>query len=1070
MAHNAMNRLAFFKCSAEHKVWRMGLASTKSQVKGIVGSAVAAMVYWEAPQDTPTLLLTAMRFQSQVLNGLVCLCISLLAPDVTVAESSVDFDRDVAPLIAQRCLACHSGNEPKGGLDLSNREAALKGGDSGPVWVVGKPEESLLWSVIENDTMPPKKPLPESEKVRIKAWIESGATWGTPVIDTIRMSTEFRAGFDWWSLQPLRVGELPPVHDAPPAWQKNPLDSFVYARLKEAGLQPSPTADRRLLIRRVYFDVLGIPPTPEQVDAFLKDQSPDAYRQLIDQLLQSPHYGERWGRHWLDVVRFGESNGFEYDEPRDNFWHYRNWVIDAFNADMPYDEFVRLQIAGDVLQPGENRALAAAGFLVAGPHNTTLPSNDVMKMTMAQDELEDLVGTVGQTFLGLTINCARCHEHKFDPITQPEYYQVAAALAGVQHGERKIRVDLTPSAVQERNKLLSNIEAVTQEIEQFELPYRTRVIQDRKLGKLKGALPPDAWARWEFDQGVEEANGKVVSKLVGTARIDNGALVLDGQQAYVETLPLPINLIEKTLVAEVQLDNLDQQGGGVVSLQSLGGNVFDAIVFGERESKRWMAGSNSFVRTQPFHGDEEKEAVERPVHLAIVYSADGRIVAYRNGMRYGEAYRPGDAAKFDSGKSQLLFGLRHSPAGGNRLLAGRIQRALLFDRALSEDEVAATAGVARTDYVSDLDLHAVMEATDRDRHSQLRQQLTELKKAVDAIDGQQDQKLYTVAPKDPGVVNVLRRGNVTDVGQAVAPAGLAAIQGLESSFDLAPNAPEGERRVRLAKWLTDQHNPLLARVMVNRVWHYHFGQGLVTTTNDFGFNGGRPSHPELLDWLALQFRDNGYRLKPLHRLILTSAAYCQASDGRSEALAMDADNRLLWRKSPLRLEAEALRDAALVASGTLDPSIGGRGYRDVHHVFYKNSNFYETIDEGDTPRRRRTVYRFAPRGGRNPFLDTFDCPDPSVTAPKRATTTTPLQALSLMNNALVFQLSEAFAQRVMRECGDKLDSQVQAAYRIVYGREVEPDEQQVALAFVSQHGMAAFCRVLFNSNEFLYVR
>ncbi len=1011
-----------------------------------------------------------MRFQYQVLIGLVCLCLALLAPDVTGADSSVDFDRDVAPLIAQRCLACHSGNEPKGGLDLSSKDAALKGGDSGPVWVAGKPEDSLLWSVIVNDSMPPKKPLPASEKVRIKAWIESGATWGTSIIDTIRLSTEFRAGYDWWSLQPLRVGELPHVEEAPPAWQKNPLDAFVYTRLKDAGLEPSPPADRRLLIRRVFFDVLGIPPTPDQVDAFLNDKSPNAYLQLIDQLLQSPHYGERWGRHWLDVVRFGESNGFEYDEPRDNFWHYRNWVIDALNADIPYDEFVRLQIAGDILQPSENRALAAAGFLVAGPHNTTLPSNDVMKMTMAQDELEDLVGTVGQTFLGLTINCARCHEHKFDPITQPEYYQFAAALAGVQHGERKVRVDLTPSAAQERLNLLSNIEAIKQEIERFELPYRARIMQDRQSDKLKRALPPNPWARWEFDEGVEEATGKVVSKLVGTARIENGALVLDGQQAYAETLPLPINLIEKTLVAEVQLDNLDQQGGGVVSLQSLGGNVFDAIVFGERENRRWMAGSNSFVRTQSFRGAEEKEALEQPVHLAIVYSANGRVAAYRNGMPYGEAYRPGDTAKFDSGKSQLLFGLRHSPAGGNRLLAGRILRAQLFDRALSDDEVAATAGVARIDYVSDLDLHAVMESTDRDRHGQLRKKLVELKKAVDAIDSQQDQKLYTVAPKDPGIVNVLRRGNVIDVGQAVAAAGLAAIQGLKSSFDLAPDAPEAERRVRLANWITDHQNPLLARVMVNRVWHYHFGQGLVTTTNDFGFNGGRPSHPELLDWLALQFRDNGYRLKPLHRLILTSATYCQASDGRREAIGIDADNRLLWRKSPLRLEAEALRDAALVASGTLDPSIGGRGYRDVHHIFYKNSNFYETIDEGDTPLRRRTVYRFTPRGGRNPFLDTFDCPDPSVTAPKRATTTTPLQALSLMNNALVFQLSEAFAQRVMRECGDNLDSQVQAAYRIVYGREVERDEQQAALAFISQHGMAAFCRVLFNSNEFLYVR
>jgi Protein of unknown function (DUF1553)/Protein of unknown function (DUF1549)/Planctomycete cytochrome C/Concanavalin A-like lectin/glucanases superfamily len=986
------------------------------------------------------------------------------------------FDHKIAPLLAQRCLNCHSGNEPKGGLDLSTRDKAMKGGESGTAIEPSNLSKSPLWQAIDSDTMPPKKPLSADEKALIKDWIEQGAKWGTPVVDPFRFTTDARAGLDWWSLQPLSK-VAPPVagHSvagqkaSPAEWNINPIDAFVLEKLQSVGLSPSTAADNRALVRRLHFDLIGLPPTPEQIREFLDDSSDQAYVNVVNRLLDSPHYGERWGRHWLDVVRFGESNGFEYDEPRDNFWPYRNWVIDVLNQDIPYDQFVRMQIAGDILEPDDRNAIAATGFLVAGPHNTTLPSNDVMRMTMAQDELEDLVGTVGQTFLGLTTNCARCHDHKFDPMSQHEYYQFAATLAGVQHGERTVKAGFTEKQRQRLAIIGQQLNAIEVWLNEVEQPLRDTIVRDRKAGLTTGPEAPQAYATWEFNHDLKDSQGRLHAKASGSAKIVDGCLVLDGKDAFAETESLPTLIEEKTLVAEVQLENLDQRGGGVISVQTTGG-VFDAIVFGEREPKKWMSGSDGFVRSKPFNGINESDAIEKPVHIAVVYQKDGTIVAYRNGQPYGVAYRPGELVRYESGKSQVLFGMRHSPPGGNRMLAGRIHRAQLFDRALSAQEVAVAAGLGDVNYVSEKVLQARMSDQQKAKHIEQVADRLKLQSEKKAIESEEFQKIYTCVPKEPGVTKVFRRGNVTDVGDEVAPTGLSAIASVPASLELTPDSKDADRRVKLAQWLTHRDNPLFARVIVNRIWHHHFGQGIVPTTNDFGYNGGKPSHPELLDWLAMQLRDGGYRLKPLHRLIVTSATYRQASDARDEAMKIDADNRLLWRKSPLRIEAEALRDAGLVATGRLDPTIGGKGYRDVKHFFYKGSHFYDLIDEVGSEAKRRTVYRFAPRGGRNPFLDTFDCPDPSVAAPKRASTTTPLQALSLMNNTLVFQMADEFASRVQAQAKDDATQQVQLVYFIAYGRDANEVEIQTVLPFLKQHGLASLCRVVLNSNEFLYVR
>jgi Protein of unknown function (DUF1553)/Protein of unknown function (DUF1549)/Planctomycete cytochrome C/Concanavalin A-like lectin/glucanases superfamily len=987
---------------------------------------------------------------------------------VVLADDGMEFDRTIAPILAHRCLTCHSGDDVKGKLDLSTRESAMAGGESGKVIEPGRLEDSLMWTYIESDEMPPKKPLTEEEKTRIKNWISQGARWGTERIDPFRYSTDNRAGLDWWSLQPLQTVEPPMVANA--AWTASPIDAFVYDRLNQAGLEPNSPADRRTIIRRLSFDLLGLPPTPQQIDEYLADKSDNAYERLVDRMLESPHYGERWARHWLDIVRFGESNGFEYDEPRDNFWHYRNWVIDALNQDMPYTEFVRMQIAGDALRPADPAAMSAVGYLVAGPHNTTLPSNEKMQMSMAQDELEDLVGSVCQSFLGLTANCARCHDHKFDPISQKEYYQLAAALVGVKHGEREVRVPMTPALAQRICFIDARMETLRGEVESLEGPIRQHILAARRDGTPVDYDPPKATSAWEFDSDLNDSVGTLHATAHGNAQVRDGFLVLDGKESYVVTPPLATNVEEKTLEVWVQLDNLEQAGGGAITIQTMDGVTFDSIVFGEREPKRWMAGSNGFVRTMPFQGADENDAADRAVHFAIVYKKDGTIAGYRDGQPYGQAYRPGDVFQYAAGKAQFIFGMRHSPVGGNRMLAGRIQRAQFYDRALTPEEVAASAGVVDLNYVSPKDILAKLDRSQQELHQELSEEISRLESERKDIVTSESRKLYTCVSGNPGVTRLLRRGDVGSPAEEVLPTGLTAISSLNPDFGLAGHATDGERRAKLAEWITDEQNPLFARVMVNRLWHYHFGNGLVTTTSDFGFNGGRPSHPELMEWLAQKFKSVEYRLKPMHRLLVTSATYRQSSGVNTRAIQVDADNRLLWRMSPQRLNAEAIRDSVLVVTGKLNPTIGGRGYRDVEHRFFKGSHFYDSINESGPDAHRRTIYRFTPRGGRNPFLDTFDCPDPSATAPNRANTTTPLQALALLNNALIFEMSDDFAQSVLKQSAQSTPNQIELVYLRAYGRPPTDDEKATGVSFVEKHGLPMFCRAVLNTNEFLFIR
>jgi len=1040
----------------------------------------------------------------------------------TSALAAQDFERQIAPLLARRCLECHSGPQPKGKLDLTTRAGLLKGGRGGPAVIPGASKASELWTRVAAGEMPPKKPLPDAEKKLLQAWIEQGAIWRGGALDLFARTTEQRAGFDWWSLQPVRRPELPKVNDA--AWPHNPIDQFILERLQANNLKPSPEADPGTLLRRLSFDLLGLPPAPEEVEAFLKDcaeaqsteysapsapkppakrqaaaqakgaaysvpsaPKPPAKRQAaaqaksaeysvlgthvpdavwskwVERLLASPRYGERWARHWLDSVRFAESHGFEHDELRVHSWPYRDWVIDALNRDLPYDEFVRMQIAGDVLRPDDPGAVAATGFMVAGGYDSVgqRQQSAAMKAVVRQDELEDMVGTLGQTFLGLTVHCARCHDHKFDPIRQTEYYRITAALAGVRHGERVVEDEQARVARQVNNKRLVQRKS---ELTRLENAVRAQIVAERqKLAAIELPQPePKPLAHWDFTLALADRAGKLHARIQGDADRTPDGLVLRGK-GYAVTPALGVDLKARTLACWVKLSTLDQAGGAALTLEVSDGSVFDAIVFGEREPRHWLAGSDFFRRSLPFQGPEETAAHQHPIHLALVYRDDGTILAYRGGAPYGKPIKPGPVATYRAGEARILFGLRHSPAGGNRRLQGTILQAEVHDRALTPDEVAALAQLARFS-VSEEELARRLAPTDKKRRERLSAEIAQLTKLLE----RSPPKIYAVMPSTPEPTFLLARGEPSRKEAELTPGGLQALG--DSDFGLTTNASDAERRRKLAAWLTAADNPLLGRVMVNRLWHHHFGAGLVETPSDFGFSGGRPSHPELLDWLAAEFRESGWSLKHVHRLIVTSATYRQASGFRREAAKIDAGNRLLWRKSPMRLEAEAVRDAVLAVSGKLNPVMGGPGYQDFKVTIRGATYLYEPHPTDEPAQLRRSIYRTWARSGRNPFLDALDCPDPSTQTPRRAVTTTPLQALTLLNNDFMLTMAGHAARRVGQVSNlPDVDAQIARAYQLALGRALTQGETAAARRVAQAHGLAAVWRALFNCNEFLYV-
>jgi hypothetical protein len=696
----------------------------------------------------------------------------------------------------------------------------------------------------------------------------------------------------WWSLQPI---VRPPVPELKVHSAENPIDQFILAKLEARNISASAMADRRTLIRRVSFDLLGLPPSPKEVQRFLDDADPQAYEHLIDRLLASPQYGERWARHWLDVVHYGDTHGYDKDQPRPNAWPYRDYVIRSFNEDKPYSRFVTEQLAGDISVPNDPDALEALGFISAGPWDlighAELPESKTDGKIARHLDRDDMVANTMSTFTSLTVHCAQCHDHKFDPISSEDYYSLQAVFAAVDRTNVEYYRD--PALTKKRNELKSRERGLSRDKQELE----------RLIEKLGGA----------------ELSG-----------------------------------LKRQLAELKKKKDAENNAAAEAELQQQLGTILEEKLDSETKS-RWQSTTNALTLVQSNLG-----AMPKP------------SIAFVGAVHHGAGAFRGTG-----------------PEGGK-----------------------------------------------------------------------------------PRPIHVLARGDVKQPRALVKPGALSALHPLAARFDLPPDHSEAERRRALADWITDPRNPLTWRSIVNRIWQYHFGRGLVETPNDFGHMGSLPSHPELLDWLAIEFRDGGQSIKTLHKVILTSATYRQVStvDPGNPAAKLDGDNRLLWRMNRRKLEAEALRDCILAVSGKLNPALFGPGFQDFviekpeHSPHYQ----YHLYDPDDPRSHRRSIYRFIVRSQQQPFMTTLDCADPSMLVDKRNESLSALQALALLNNSFMLTMSRHFAERLTKERSN-LDSQIANAFWLALGRAPSEAEQGDLAAFAKEHGLANTCRVLFNLNEFAFV-
>jgi hypothetical protein len=886
----------------------------------------------------------------------------------------------VAPLLRGTCLTCHDPENRKGGLDLSRRASALAGGASGPAVAPGRPEESLLIDRLADGEMPPKHPLAPEQVEAFRAWVAAGAPYADEPL------TRPRAGADWWSLQPVAQPSPPSVADS--GWARTPIDLFILEGLERQGLRPAPETDRRTLIRRVTFDLTGLPPTPEEVEAFVGDQRPDAYERLVDRLLASPGYGERWGRHWLDAVRFAESHGYETNQLRPNAWPYRDYVIRAFNEDIPFARFVAEQFAGDALPEGDWLSRSATGFLVAGTHDVV--GNQTVEGTRQQraDDLDDMINAVGSAFLGLSVQCARCHDHKFDAIAQRDYYGLKALLAGVEHADRDV-----PAPDVERRRI-------------------ERAAVEAELARLDADL---------------DADEPLAQPVASTA----ARPMVNSRRNVERFAPTPARFVRFTIWAtnngiEPCLDELEVWTPGPAPRNvALGARPDASSTYPSSDIHRLehindgrLGNGRSWIAATPGAGWVQLELSEAAVIERIVWGRDRE-------------------EKFtDRTPTEYVIELAEEP-GAWRVVASSADRAPWSADAQASPEPSGP------------------RAALLDRPRALRAKLATLGDTL---------RVYAGTFRTPDEVHLLKRGDVMQEGEIVPPSALHAVA---PALELPTDTPESERRLALARWITDERNPLPPRVVVNRLWQHHFGRGLVATPGDFGFQGEPPSHPELLDWLARRFLDEGGRLKPIHRLIVLSAAYRQASRPDPEAQAIDGQGRWLWRYPPQRLEAEAIRDALLATAGTLDRRMGGPGY----WIWEPNTNYvvvFKPLDDLGPEHLRRMIYQDKPRSQADITFGAFDCPDAALVAPRRNVSTTALQALNLLNSRFVVAQAEAFADRLRREAGDDPDAQARRAFRLAFGRAPSDAERAAAVRLIEQQGAAALGRALFNANEFLY--
>jgi cytochrome c553 len=910
----------------------------------------------------------------------IALIVSLgSATGSAIADDAAEFfESKVRPVLATRCISCHGPDKQKAGLRLDTAEGMKKGGESGAVIAPGKPEESRLVEAVKYHDpdlqMPPKGKLPAAEVEALSRWVKSGAVWPEVGREPKSASTEARAGKvsaedrAFWSFRPVAKVEPPAVKDA--EWSKSAIDRFVFAAMTSKGLSPSHRADKRTLIRRVAFDLTGLPPTPEEVEAFLKDGSPEAYAKVVDRLLASPRYGERWARHWLDLARYGEDQAHTFQArvfPQG--YLYRDWVVKSLNADLPYDQFLIQQIAADQIDgPDKQERLAALGFFGLGA------SYYSGSPTAIADERDDKLDTLCRSMLGLTVACARCHDHKFDPIPTADYYSLASIIASTDYKEYpKAPADV----VAKYDQAQAEIKAKTAEVASF-VKAEAAKLPERLASRETGKYVVAAWRL---------ANARKVDPKLTTAVFakEEGlrAAWIDRWSEYL----------------------YDKKGG---------------------EGRAHLARWRQLVEKEDPKADLRKVAGSVDAVKAVadgLQSYLGATLALRDALKAFEAADPGTAA--DRPK------LREAD-----------KKAI--------EEIAASKGLFA---VPAKEAEALFDDATKTALKAKRAEMAKLKESAPA----KYPVIHAVADvSSPTDLRVHLRGNPANLGEP-APRGFLSVLSPDGSKPFT----KGSGRLELAAAIASKDNPLTARVIINRLWAQHFGRGLVATPSNFGAMGERPSHPELLDWLAVRLVDKGWSLKSLHRDILLSSAYSQASDPSPRAREADPDNVYLSHANRRRLEVEAWRDAMLAVTAELDPALGG-----------------PSVELSSPDNHRRTLYAKVSRHRLDPLLRQFDFPDPNLTSDKRTVSTVPLQGLFVLNSNFMASRSESLASRLTKDGKEPDDSRIRRAFLLLYGRPAADDEVAMGVEFLkgsgepskeAPSGWVQYAQVLLGANEFLFI-
>lgn len=924
------------------------------------------------------------------LNTFIAVAGTVLINAAVLVAAPLEYERDVKPIFEKHCFSCHGAKKQEGSLRLDIKSVVFQGGDSyGPSIINGNAKESPLIQFVKGDDedtrMPPEGKLLSAEELSILTkWINAGTKW----VDDGNAAKQ-KDALDHWAFQPMVQTDFPKTQDKD--WSWNVIDHFVLAQLEKKELTPSPDTDRVTWLRRVYFTLTGLPPSLEEVNAFVQNKNEDAYEKVVDKLLKSPRYGERWAQHWLDVIRWSETVGFETNRPRPNAWHYRDWVIAAFNTDKPYNQFLKEQLAGDA--SGEDAAL---GFLVAGPANLAgQVGRDLEAMRQArQDEMDEVIRTVGQGLFGLTIGCARCHSHKFDPITQGDYYSMQAVFAGLTYGDRRLRG-------KQNDDWQAQIPAL-----------------GKKLKALRGEL-----VSLQKQHHLRPSISNVQTETFPPIRVNAVRMRIAGtnnrQSASLYEFEVWSESKDDKPAANVALASAGAKPSASSFLLANQSRHFDNLVDGSidrRQAFAWVSakGGPAWIR------------VDLPEPSTI-----NRIV-WHNGSSIPVDYEIEVLPAGSDSWKRVVHTLDRLPRVDDLRDAKNVQIAKLSSKQVS----------------------AIFKTTAAIRNAEGQQRRLSRGPQVYAA-------RFTDKPEKTWL---LGRGDPMKRVRAVAPAAPVFLGGSKLAID----APEVERRLALAKHLTRDDHPLTARVIVNRVWQHHFGAGIVDSPSDFGEMGSAPSHPALLDWLAVDFVKHGWSLKRLHRKIALSHTFRQSSRPRKAALLVDAESRLLWRYPPRRLEAEAIRDSILSVSGKLNLKMGGAGF----DFFNQRGGLsdYKAKESFDESGWRRMIYAHKIRMQSVDIFGSFDCPDAGQMKPKRTRSITPIQSLGLLNSPFVNRQAAFFAERVRGEVGEEPADQVNLAFELIFSRSPRKNEMQRMTELATNHGFEQVCRVLFNTTEFMYIQ